>query len=81
MRPAAAGTSVCIEESPGPHCVMPPRKKGAKVNTATGRGHGRSRGAAAHEASKEPAPIVEDAPAPSEPEAESTAPALLPRWT
>ncbi|XP_038068469.1 uncharacterized protein LOC119737895 [Patiria miniata] len=76
-RPAAAGTSVCIEKSPGQHHVMPPRKKGAKVKkSTTGRGHGRGRGAAAQEAHEEPAPVVEDAPAPSESEAEYTAPAL-----
>ncbi|XP_060779343.1 uncharacterized protein LOC132887758 [Neoarius graeffei] len=54
---------------------MPPRKKGAKVKSfTTGRSHGRGRDAAAQGSPEEPAPVVEDAPAASESEAESTAP-------
>ncbi|XP_034021121.1 uncharacterized protein wu:fb74b10 [Thalassophryne amazonica] len=53
---------------------MPPRKKGAMVkNSTTGHGHGWVRGAAAQGAPEEPTP-VEDVPAPSESEAESTSP-------
>lgn len=50
---------------------MPPRKKGARVKKSTTcRGH---RGDAAQEAPEGPAPVVEDAPAPAEFDAESIA--------
>ncbi|XP_034016751.1 uncharacterized protein LOC117501899 [Thalassophryne amazonica] len=55
--------------------VMPPRKKTAMVkNSTTGHGHGWVRRAAAQGAPEEPAPVIEDVPAPSETDAESTAP-------